>query len=379
MSDARGLPCVAVYRDRLLPSAQRFIAAQIGGLKRHRAVFVGTRIVEPRLLPPNARILAPGSRSGAFLMKARLGVPRDVLEALREEAPRLVHGQFGTDGVWALPLTRKLGLPLVVTFRGFDIARRETSSLPYWIYARLRRRLYAECHTIIAVCRYLAEKLAADGCPAEKIQVVYNGIDPAEFRPDPAVPRGEEVLFVGRLVEKKGVETLLRAMRIVQRERPGARLVLIGDGPKRAALESVARADGIAVELLGRQPIATVRSWMNRARVFCLPSRTGRDGDAEGLPNVVLESQAMGLPLVSTRHAGIPEAVADGATGLLVAEGDAPALADRILLLMHDQALWQRLAIEARRNIERNFDAVRHVERLELLYERAERDNARAA
>jgi glycosyltransferase involved in cell wall biosynthesis len=369
-------PLVAVYRDRLLPYAQRFIAAQLGGLRRHRALFVGSRVVDASQLPPGARTLTPSSRLGALCMQARLGVPRELVQRLREERPVLLHAQFGTDGVWSEPLARALGVPQLVTFRGFDIARHERSSVPYWVYSRLRRRLYRRAWAVIAVCGYLKERLVGSGCPPEKVEVIYNGIDPEQFRPDPAVERDSTVLFVGRLVEKKGVDTLLRAMAGVQKRRREARLVLIGDGPERPRIESLARAEGVTLELLGRQPPHAVRAWMNRARLLCLPSRTARNGDAEGLPNVILESQCMRLPVVSTRHAGIPEAVDDGTTGLLAPENDAAALAQRILALLEDQALWRRLAEAARRSVEASFDSRAHVARLEALYERAARASA---
>lgn len=370
------MPLIAIYRDSLLPYAQRFIGAQLARVRRHRLLFVGTRVLDRSLLPPGARVLTPQSAPGGWRMTAGLGAPAGMLAELRSEHPVLVHAQFGTDGIRATPLARELAVPLLVTFRGFDITRRPASSTPYWIYTRLRRGLYGRAHAVLAVCRYLAEKLAEDGCPAEKIEVVHNGIDPAEFRADASVERGPQVLFVGRLVEKKGVDALVRAMRRVQKDRPAATLIVIGDGPLRPRLESAARAEGVASEFLGRQAPAAVRAWMNRARVFCLPSRTARDGDEEGLPNVILESQAMGLPVVSTRHAGIPEAVADGDTGFLVGEDDAGALADRILQLLRDEALWGKVATAARRSVEVGFDARQHVERLESLYERAARESA---
>lgn len=372
-------PLIAVYRDRLLPYAQRFIAAQLARLQRHRAVFVGTRAVDLSQLPADARVLTPASVAGALLMKGLRRMPADMADRLRGERPVAMHAQFGTDGAWCAPMARSLGLPLIVTFRGFDITQREASSLPYWIYSRLRPGVYRQAHTVIAVCRYLRDRLIENGCPAEKVEVVYNGIDPAEFRPDAALERGDAVLFVGRMVEKKGLDVLVRAMRIVQRSRRGAKLIAIGDGPEQRRIESLARAEAVELELLGRQPPALVRGWMNRARVFCLPSRVAHSGDAEGLPNVILESQSMGLPVVSTRHAGIVEAVSDGVTGFLVPEGDAAALADRILTLLGDEALCRRLAQAARRNVETAFDSRAHVARLESLYERAARASSARA
>src|SRR6185437_507604 len=149
----------------------------------------------------------------------------------------------------------------------------------------------------------------------------YNGVDLARFPPGSGGP--DLVLFVGRLVEKKGVEILIEAFARARAARPGASLVIIGDGPLRPRLE---RRAGEGVRFLGALPPGDVADWMRRATVLAAPSVTARDGDAEGLPNVIVEAAASALPAVGSDHSGIPEAILDGETGFIVPERDAEAL-----------------------------------------------------
>src|SRR5262249_19207401 len=152
------------------------------------------------------------------------------------------------------------------------------------------------------------------------------GIDVERFAPAERQTSPEPVvLFVGRLVAKKGCEYLIRAMAQVQVTRPDAQLVIIGEGPLDAALKALAEQTTCKCVFLGAQSSDEVRSWFQRARLFCLPSVTADTGETEGLPISILESLAMAVPVVSTQHAGIPEAIRDGETGLLAPERDPAA------------------------------------------------------
>jgi glycosyltransferase involved in cell wall biosynthesis len=208
------------------------------------------------------------------------------------------------------------------------------------------------------------------GYPADRTIVHSIGVDVERFKP-PATLRQREksVLFVGRLVEKKGCGSLIEAMVDVQRHSPAAELVVIGAGPLRADYEARAVELGVRCRFLGVQPTAVVRDRMSRASVFCVPSVVAASGDAEGFGMVFIEAQAMGLPVVSTLSGGIPEAVKNGETGLLVAERDSAALAEAILRLMQDEELWQQYSLAGRRNVVNHFNLVQQTGRLENLFE----------
>jgi glycosyltransferase involved in cell wall biosynthesis len=168
-------------------------------------------------------------------------------------------------------------------------------------------------------------------------------------------------------VEKKGTKVLIEAL--TANALVGARLVIIGDGPLRGALERQARKLGDRVRFLGAVTSDEVAMWMRRASVLAAPSVTAADGDAEGLPNVVVEAAASGLPVVGTLHSGIPEAIEDGVTGFLVPEGDAGALAARLADVLGSEELRRDLGAAARGLAERKFDRRILTERLEAIYD----------
>jgi len=360
-------PLVAVFRSPVFNASETFVRAQAAGLERYQPLVVG---LEGKGHVPDALagrvMLADGPLERVMVRLGRWGRLRERVAAAR---PVIVHAQFGTDGVLALPLARVLGVPLVTTLRGYEINRRgliRSGRLSWMRYALGRERLKREGALFLAVCDALRQRAVAQGFPAERTLVHYNGVDLAAF-PAAHEDDGETVLHVGRLVEKKGTALLLRAFARV----PAGKLVIVGDGPLRASLERLARHLGVAgrVRFLGAQPPETVAEWMRRAALLAVPSLTARDGDAEGLPNVVVEAAASGLPVVGSSHAGVPEAVIDGRTGFIVAEGEAEPLAVRIADLLGDSALRRRMGAVGRALAEERFDLARQMRLLEQRYD----------
>jgi colanic acid/amylovoran biosynthesis glycosyltransferase len=290
--------------------------------------------------------------------------PQPDLRALR---PLLLHAHFGRGGALALPIARALGIPLVVTFHGGD-ATKDTHyrrRLVPRIYARRLAALQREAALFVCVSEFVRDRLLARGFPPEKLEIIHQGVEldtaaPAE--PDSAAD--PYVLFVGRFVEKKGMSDLIEAMRLLEARGSAARLVLIGDGPLSGALREEAR--GLKrVAFPGWLPNAEVRPWMQGAVALCVPSVTAREGDSEGLPTVIFEAMAEAVPVVGSRHAGIAEAVEHGRTGLLVAEGDPPALADALASLIDRPELRRRLGTAARAVAAERFNALRQSRKLE--------------
>lgn len=360
---------VIAYRDELVALSETFVRSQIQALARYRGIYFGTRRASPSLgLPADRTAPIPSPMEGA-LFKLFHRVPGSWRPVLEAERPALVHAHFGPDGIWAATLSEQLGIPLVVTFYGFDATMRPLSSPLYAVYSLLRRRLFHRADRIIVIADFLERKLLEAGCPAEKITLLTTGVDVQSLLAQPNRPEGRTVLFTGRLVEKKGCEYLIRAMARVQEEIPEAKLVIAGDGPLRARLQSVARERGVHAEFLGMISQQAVADLMRKSWVLCLPSVTARSGDSEGLPFVILEAQSVGLPVISTRHAGIPEAVVDGETGILVNERDLEALTNALLTLLEDQSLRARFSAAAPRWIEANFDLRKQTAKLESLYD----------
>jgi glycosyltransferase involved in cell wall biosynthesis len=145
--------------------------------------------------------------------------------------------------------------------------------------------------------------------------------------------------------------------------------VIIGDGPQRSQLESLARSENCRCEFLGVQPPERVKELMARASVLSVPSVTAANGDTEGLPLVVCEAQSMALPVAGFHHAGIPEAVAHGVTGLLCPERQVAALAENLACLLADRTLRERFGRDARQRMCERFDLATQTARLELIYQ----------
>ena len=325
----------------------------------------------------------PAERRALLVEPGRLNRPRRVLcklfgpsrrQAARVRAlcPALIHAHFGPDATHAMPLARVLDVPLIVTHHGYDVTTEDhalSRSLPLHFYVKRRARLYQVAALVICVCEFVRGKALSKGAPPHKTLVHYTGIDIGGFTPDPSMARSDTVLFVGRLVENKGCESLLRAMRLVQQARPECGLVIIGDGPLRSQLEKTAHELALHhVSFLSTQPSGLVRHWMNRAHVLGVPSVTVASGASEGIATVCAEAQAMGLPVAGFATGGIPEAVVHGETGLLARERDVAGLAHNIITLLSDRSRWQRFSEAGQRRTRELFDLRRQTAALEDIY-----------
>jgi glycosyltransferase involved in cell wall biosynthesis len=365
---------VIFYRDHLLPPSETFIRAQGEGLQQFEPYYIGMRPVAGLPLPQDRTyLLNPGGPGGYFReYSLKLGVVPPALDRLvRAISPSLIHAHFGRDAAHILPLVRGSRLPFVVTFHGWDATvTSETlnESASGRRYLRRRKKLADSAVHIIAASRFLASCLKERGFPQEKIVVHYVGVDTGKFLPNPSIPREDVVLFVGRLVEKKGCEYVIRAMEEVQAVFPDIELVVIGDGPLRKELYDLASSKLQRFSFLGTQDTLTVRSWMQRAKVFCVPSIVARSGDAEGFGIVFIEAQALGTPVVSFATGGIPEAVAHGSTGFLAKEHDWRQLATDIVELFRNESLWTRMSHTGIERVRKSFDLHHQCGLLEELY-----------
>jgi colanic acid/amylovoran biosynthesis glycosyltransferase len=367
--DDKQKPIVAVFRSAVFNASERFIQDQAAALTRWRPLVVGLERkgeVIPRLR--DGMIVAESaSERLAFRFRGRGGRIEAELRAAR---PALIHAHFGTDGLLVLPLARALGVPLITSLRGYDVTRSDgallrSGRLSWMGYALGKKRLQCNGALFLAVSDALRERAIARGYPEARTLTHYNGVDLDRFRPDMAPREPGLVLHVGRLVEKKGTKVLIEAVAGLA----GAKLAIIGDGPLRGALERQGQKLGERVRFLGTLPADEVANWMRRASVLAAPSVTAADGDAEGLPNVVVEAAASGLPVVGTNHSGIPEAIEDGNSGFLVAEGDSGALAARLAELLGSESMRSEMGIAARRLAERKFNRQLLTDRLEAIYD----------
>ena len=363
------------FSGLLLPPSETFIRAQGEGLQQFTPYYVGSRLVKGLSLPSDRTfVVNRGGSVGAAkeVLFKQLGTAPSLYHQLQQIQPALIHAHFGVCGALALPLVRTLKLPLVVTFYGLDATMKDDyarrNSITTRVYLRRREALKREATLFIAVSDFIKEKLLEQGFPQEKVVSHYYGVNTEVFQPDPDVPREPVVLFVGRLAEKKGCEYLIQAMAKVQAQMPEVELAIIGDGTLRVQLEELAAKSLKRYKFLGLQPPEVVKSWMNRSLLLAAPSVTASTGDSEGLPTVVVEAQAMGLPVVGSVHAGIPQAVVHGETGFLAAERDWKSLAEHILRLLQDPMLWQSFSRNGQQRMRNLFDLHKQTQALESIY-----------
>lgn len=293
------------------------------------------------------------------------------VDGVRKIHPELIHAHFEEGGLIALPLAQRLKLPLFVTCHGYDVttqARLERLPVLGKFYQFRREKFFQGVRLCLGVSQFICDQMLRRGYPPKKVRLHYIGVDTEKFRPDPTIPKQPMVLFIGRLVEKKGCLDLLQAMKKVNAKDPDVKLNVIGYGVLREKLEAFARDAGLNVQFLGPQPPEIVQQYLKAALMLCIPSVRAQDGDSEGLGIVNLEAQASGIPVIGTLHGGIPESVEHGVTGLLSPAGDPEALAESILTLSSDTALRTKMGIAARERMVRQFNLSQQSALLEKIY-----------
>ena len=359
---------VVIWRSVLLPGSETFIRNQADALTRWRPAFLGAVKVESAIARDTD--VTPGGRR-SFLWLRLTGGSARIRNLLAELRPAVVHAHFGGDGWLISRSAARLGIPLVITVHGQDVTRQPNApGLRGIRYRRNLRKAFDRAALIIAVSDFIRQKAIALGADPAKVRVHHTGVpDPhALAETAPAETAKEwDVIFVGRFVEKKGVDDLIEALGVIREPRP--RALFIGTGPMEGSMRARAAELGLDATFLGAQEPPVVRRSMAASKVFVSPSKTAPDGDAEGLPTTILEAARLGLPAISTRHSGIPEAVVHEETGLLGDEGDRSALADNIRWLLADDALRIGLGDQARRTADARFDLAKQTRLLEDLYD----------
>lgn len=269
----------------------------------------------------------------------------------------MIHCHFGLTGRTAAFL-REIGAirgRVVVNFHGVDASACLDQE------PNLYRHLFRSGDLFLPVSAHLGRRLVCHGCDPDRIRVHHLGVDLTRFpfrqrQPDPTQPLA--VLTVARLVDKKGIAYGLRAVAQAAAAGTAIRYVIVGDGPLRASLESLARELGIAdrVTFCGWKTQDEIIALMDGMDALLFPSITGANGDQEGSPVVLKEAMATGLAVVATRHAGVDEIVEHGVSGLLADERDVDGLADGLSALAREPALCSRFSAAGRAKVAAEFD-----------------------
>jgi len=290
----------------------------------------------------------------------------------------IIHCQFGDLGFRGLllrDLMRVRSQPtdspaqLVMMFRGFDISAKLKSENDD-IYGAL----FQKADFFLTNCDFFRQRLLALGCPPDKINVHYSGLDCDKyvFSPRQLAPRETiRIASTGRLVEKKGLAYSVRAIAQVTKHYPNIRFDIMGDGPLRAELEALIDSLNVSdtVHLLGWQNEAEIINVLSQAHLFVAPSVTAANGNQDAPINVLKEAMALGLPVVSTTHGGIPELVEDGISGFLVPERDADAIAQALIKLIENPQQWPEMGKAGRAYVKQHYNLGNLNDRLASLYE----------
>ncbi|EFH6541118.1 colanic acid biosynthesis glycosyltransferase WcaL [Escherichia coli] len=260
-----------------------------------------------------------------------------ILSAICGQVAKPLHADvfiahFGPAGVTAAKL-RELGVirgKIATIFHGIDISSREVLNH----YTPEYQQLFRRGDLMLPISDLWAGRLQKMGCPREKIAVSRMGVDMTRFSPRPvkAPATPLEIISVARLTEKKGLHVAIEACRQLKEQGVAFRYRILGIGPWERRLRTLIEQYQLedVVEMLGFKPSHEVKAMLDDADVFLLPSVTGADGDMEGIPVALMEAMAVGIPVVSTLHSGIPELVEADKSGWLVPENDARALAQRL-------------------------------------------------
>ncbi|MFQ5811545.1 MAG: glycosyltransferase, partial [Armatimonadota bacterium] len=338
-------PAVGHFVHTWLGLTETFIFQYVSRIRRFRPVVVCTGTSNLEQFPASPLALCPRPRRGtvswaACGVAARVFARRwpaadafvrgRIAAAARRHGLALMHAHFADGALFVLPVCRRLHLPLITSFYGYDACQSDLLDTHRADYARLFR----EGDRFLVEGPRMMQRVAGLGCPRDKLRIQHIAIDLSRipFRPRRA-PTGAtpiRVLFVGRFVEKKGILDAIAAFGATNGGRRSMQLRLIGDGPLRPQVEALIKELGLTsrASLLGYVPYERMVQELARAHILLAPSTTAPNGDAEGgAPTVLLEAQASGLPIVSTKHADIPYVLAPAAAARLCDEGDLAGLA----------------------------------------------------
>lgn len=331
-------PVVACYCATFLKPEMLHIYRQITSLKRV-SPFVITQKREETARYPFDRIAVVAKPATHFLRRIWFKQLRDapwqlssgelkrLLGLLADANAELLHIYFGHIAVHLLPLIRAWPRPAVVSFHGADVM----VDLEKPAYRTATKQMLEAVRLVLVRSESLGRTLVNFGVPAEKIRLQRTGIPIEEiaFRPRVWPERGAwKFLQACRLIEKKGLRVSLGAFAKFAAKHSGATFTIAGEGPLRNELGSLAAELGVADKVFfpGFVSQTQLRELFYQSHIFLHPSERGGDGNQEGVPNSMLEAMASGLPVFATEHGGIPEAIENGTSGILVAEGDEQAL-----------------------------------------------------
>lgn len=367
-------PRIGVYRTVFPQYSETFISEQLRTYSAFAPVLICRDLLDAS---SDVQAVSVGGRVSAIkrilFTAGVVGAFRD-LSAVRDL--KLVHAHFAPDAILARPIARALHVPLIVTCHGSDVMMKDShlvkSARPSNLrYLANRGALMRDARAFIAVSEFLRSSMIERGFPVEKVFTNYIGVDTDKFAPaERANSQRRYILNIARHAEVKGIDVLLRAFAKVAPLFPGVQLLQIGAGPLTAQLRRLADELDVAdrVEFLGSMPSHNVIPYIQQANMVVLSSRRASSGAEEAFGLALIEASACGVPCIGTDVGGIPEAVHDGRTGLIVSAEKPLLLANAIASLLWDPDTSERMGKNGREMVCTRFDLQNQTRRLEGLY-----------
>ena len=373
-------PVVACYCATFLKPEMLHIYRQITALKRVSPVVIARKRENAARFPFD-KIDVVAKPALHFLRRFWFRQVRDkpwqispgelraLTNVLERRNAQLLHIYFGQIAVHLLPLIRAWEKPSIVSFHGADVI----VDMNKPAYREATRQMLAAVKFVLVRSESLRRAVVDLGCDARKIEVQHTGIplDEFPFRERNIPPNGEwRFVQAGRLIEKKGLPVTLRAFASFLKRYPNATLTIAGEGPLLGQLQDSARELKIdnRVSFAGFVSQEQLRELYYASHIFLHPSETGPDGNQEGIPNSMLEAMASGLPVFATQHGGIPEAIENGLSGLLVPEHNHDELGRALLDAVQDPGFLSRIARAGADVVRKNFDLGAQARRLDDIY-----------
>ena len=373
-------PVVACYCATFLKPEMLHIYRQITALKRVSPVIIARKRENAARFPFD-KIDIVAKPALHFLRRFWFRQVRDkpwqispgelraLTNVLERRNAQLLHIYFGQIAVHLLPLIRTWEKPSIASFHGADAIVEMNKPA----YREATRQMLAAVKFVLVRSESLRRAVVDLGCDERKIEVQHTGIplDEFPFRERSLRQNGEwRFVQAGRLIEKKGLPVTLRAFASFLKRYPNATLTIAGEGPLLGQLQDSARELKIdnRVSFTGFISQEQLRDLYYASHIFLHPSETGPDGNQEGIPNSMLEAMASGLPVFATEHGGIPEAIENGVSGVLVPEHDDSELARALLNAVPDPGFLSRIARAGAEVVRKNFDLAAQARRLEDIY-----------
>jgi glycosyltransferase involved in cell wall biosynthesis len=292
-----------------------------------------------------------------------------IMYFLRKNKVELILAEYGPTGCAMLPIARKLIIPLIVHFHGYDASSKRLLIE----YQESYKNLFEYSNCIIAVSLQMQENLIKIGAKKEK--VVYDPYGPASAFIDiaPDYYNSDTVLFVGRFVDKKAPYLLIEIMKNVRDKGIQLKLVMAGDGVLLDTCRGLVKIHNLEDYIIfpGVASHTKVRDLMANSFCYIQHSVTTRDGETEGTPVSILEASQAGLPVISTKHAGIPDVIIHGETGFLVNEFDVDSMTEYLILLNGDRKLAHKMGMRGKKRVIEKFSLEKHISILNYEIEKA--------